>query len=155
MPQGDFPPWHQFSGKACGKHLSFPRGVEKFLNDSFDNVLWDIMTTAANKTHDSLEPMHSTADPSLPTFHPTDLVASKCNEEYWVRVGHNQDGILLAEEAISLDIGHASTHFRLHTVLRLRRCTRRCQLSKMFMQCSQCHQGDGNATSLAFESVVP
>lgn len=48
-----------------------PRGVEKELNDHFDNVLWKLMVNAAEKTHLSLEPMYSTVDPTLPTFNPS------------------------------------------------------------------------------------
>ena len=33
-------------------------------------MIWDLMETAANKTHVSLEPMYSSLDPTLPTFHP-------------------------------------------------------------------------------------
>ena len=50
-----------------------PRGVEKYLNQHFDDVLWKLMTNASEKTHMALEPMYSTVDPTLPTFHPTDL----------------------------------------------------------------------------------
>jgi len=50
-----------------------PRGVENYLNKSFDDVLWSLMKNAAEKTHLALEPMYSTVDPTLPTFHPTNL----------------------------------------------------------------------------------
>lgn len=35
----------------------------------FDSMLWDLMSSAAQQTHHSLEPMYSTVDPNLPTFH--------------------------------------------------------------------------------------
>ena len=47
-----------------------PKTVEKFLVHEFETMLWDLMKQAAEKTHCSLEPMYSTIDPHLPTFHP-------------------------------------------------------------------------------------
>lgn len=51
-----------------------PPAVETFLTGKFDEMLWDVMMDAAKLSHQSLEPMYSTLDPNLPTFHPdTDL----------------------------------------------------------------------------------
>lgn len=50
-----------------------PRGVEKYLSQHFDDVLWNLMKTAADRTHQALEPMYSTVNPNLPTFYPSDL----------------------------------------------------------------------------------
>lgn len=48
-----------------------PAQVEKYLSFQFDAMLWDLMVNAADKIHCALEPMYSTIDPSLPTFHNT------------------------------------------------------------------------------------
>lgn len=58
-----------------------PRGVERYLAQHFDDVLWELMKNAAEKTHLSLEPMYSTVNPNLPTFHPTDLDDSVDDEK--------------------------------------------------------------------------
>lgn len=58
-----------------------PRGVEKYLTQQFDDVLWGLMKNAAEKTHLALEPMYSTVDPTLPTFHPCDLDGHGDDEE--------------------------------------------------------------------------
>ena len=50
-----------------------PNAVEKYLNDEFDTMLWSLLKNAADKTHGVLEPMYSTVDPNLPTFHVTNL----------------------------------------------------------------------------------
>jgi hypothetical protein len=59
--------------KAGGEFSStfrlVPAQVEKYLSFEFDKMLWDLMVNAAEKIHSALEPMYSTIDPSLPTFH--------------------------------------------------------------------------------------
>ena len=45
-----------------------PSNVETFLTGKFDEMLWNVMENAANLSHQSLEPMYSTLDPTLPTF---------------------------------------------------------------------------------------
>jgi hypothetical protein len=50
-----------------------PRGVENYLTQHFDDFLWELMKTAAEMTHLSLEPMYSTVNPNLPTFQARDL----------------------------------------------------------------------------------
>ena len=47
-----------------------PTSVEKFLSVQFDDMLWKLLSTAANQSHSALEPLYSTIDPQLPTFHP-------------------------------------------------------------------------------------
>jgi hypothetical protein len=47
-----------------------PYSIEKHLEQKFDEMLWSLMETAADKTHYALEPMYSTVDPDLPTFNP-------------------------------------------------------------------------------------
>ena len=44
--------------------------LEQQLCDKYDEMLWNLMNNAANKTHVSLEPMFSILDPNLPGFHP-------------------------------------------------------------------------------------
>lgn len=46
-----------------------PTVVERYMMNAFDDVLWKVMTTSAEKSHCSLEPMYSTVDPNLPFFH--------------------------------------------------------------------------------------
>lgn len=48
-----------------------PPNVETFLTGKFDDMLWKVMENAANLSHQALEPMYSTLDPTLPTFHTT------------------------------------------------------------------------------------
>lgn len=45
-----------------------PEGVESYICDEFDDMLWELMKNAADKIHTSLEPLYSTIDPNLPTF---------------------------------------------------------------------------------------
>jgi hypothetical protein len=66
--------------RFSGTFKLLPRTVEGYLNQHFDDVLWKLMKNAADKTHLSLEPMYSTVNPNLPTFHPTDL-DDNINEE--------------------------------------------------------------------------
>jgi len=47
-----------------------PREVENYLCREFDKMLWELMLNAAEKAHIGMEPMYSTINPSLPTFHP-------------------------------------------------------------------------------------
>lgn len=47
-----------------------PPPVEAHLTRMFDEMLWELMANAAEKSHLSLEPMYSSIDPTLPTFHP-------------------------------------------------------------------------------------
>lgn len=46
-----------------------PVGVERHLLAEFEDMLWELMENVSNETHSSLEPMYSTIDPGLPTFH--------------------------------------------------------------------------------------
>lgn len=50
--------------------LEICRGLEQKLHDEFNEMLWDLMNNAADKTHVSLEPMFSILNPNLPGFHP-------------------------------------------------------------------------------------
>jgi hypothetical protein len=45
-----------------------PSAVEKYLITQFESMLWDLMQEASDQTHNSLEPMYSTIDPTLPNF---------------------------------------------------------------------------------------
>jgi len=48
-----------------------PHGVsvERFLLTEFDDMLWSVLNGTAKQAHLSTEPMYSTIDPTLPTFH--------------------------------------------------------------------------------------
>ncbi|GKY97236.1 hypothetical protein MPSEU_000682000 [Mayamaea pseudoterrestris] len=47
-----------------------PPAVEAHLSSEFDTMLWDIMKTAAERTHYSVEPLYTTVNPGLPNFMP-------------------------------------------------------------------------------------
>jgi hypothetical protein len=71
----------------CGEEFSstfklLPNQVEKHLVSEFDHMLWTLMEYVASQTHCSLEPMYSTVDPNLPTFHPTTLGDHDDDERY-------------------------------------------------------------------------
>ncbi|VEU40799.1 unnamed protein product [Pseudo-nitzschia multistriata] len=51
-----------------------PAAVERFLQSEFDSVLWNLLKNASNEVHSSMEPMYSSIDPNLPTFHCKRLV---------------------------------------------------------------------------------
>lgn len=61
-----------------------PTAVERFLVSEFDEMLWKLMLNVAEKTHCSLEPMYSTVDPNLPTFHPNRFDSKDDDEELYV-----------------------------------------------------------------------
>eukprot|EP00979_Chaetoceros_neogracilis_P011309 scaffold2751_cov154-Chaetoceros_neogracile.AAC.3 len=50
-----------------------PPAVESHLKHEFDEMLWNLMVNSATKSHVSLEPMYSSLNPNLPTFHPDHL----------------------------------------------------------------------------------
>ena len=58
-----------------------PPAVESHLKYNFDEMLWNLMVNAATKSHVSLEPMYSTLNPSIPTFHPEHLDNGAENED--------------------------------------------------------------------------
>jgi tRNA(Glu) U13 pseudouridine synthase TruD len=58
-----------------------PNAVEKHLLSAFDTMLWDRMTEAADKTHSAMEPMYTTINPNLPTFHASDAPHYNNSEE--------------------------------------------------------------------------
>ena len=61
--------------------LEICSGLEHRLVDEFDEKLWLLMETAADKTHLSLEPMFSILNPQLPNFHPVcDDEDEECDE---------------------------------------------------------------------------
>ena len=58
-----------------------PPAVESHLKYNFDEMLWNLMVNAATKSHVSLEPVYSTLNPSIPTFHPEHLDNGAENED--------------------------------------------------------------------------
>ncbi|KAL7565231.1 hypothetical protein ACA910_016568 [Epithemia clementina (nom. ined.)] len=62
-----------------------PTGIEKFLAAEYDDMLWTLLEKVAAETHSSLEPMYSTIDPTLPTFHPNKLEKKPDTERYYIR----------------------------------------------------------------------
>lgn len=47
-----------------------PIAVEKYLKSVFDQMLWELMRVAADRIHSAVEPMYSTINPNLPSYHP-------------------------------------------------------------------------------------
>jgi len=70
-----------------------PLVVERFLQCEFDDVLWDLLVNASKEVHSSMEPMYSSIDPNLPTFHCERLV-NHAPKEHYVKRG---------EEFVSVD----------------------------------------------------
>lgn len=62
-----------------------PAPVEKYLTTEFDAMLWDLMVKAADKIHCALEPMYSTIDPNLPTFHSSKIEQEPEKEKYFTQ----------------------------------------------------------------------
>ena len=69
----------QGSSNTSKKLSLVPPAVESYLITKFDDMVWSLMETAANKTHVALEPMYSSLDPNLPTFHPIEDDDEKSN----------------------------------------------------------------------------
>jgi hypothetical protein len=46
--------------------------IKNHLNNKFDEMIWELMSNAADQTHSSLEPWYSCLDPNLPGFHPAE-----------------------------------------------------------------------------------
>ena len=46
-----------------------PANIYKLLTTEYEEMLWDLMVNAVDKIHCSVEPLFSTIDPSIPTFH--------------------------------------------------------------------------------------
>jgi hypothetical protein len=65
-----------------------PPAVERHLVAKFEVMLWDLLQNAADKIHCALEPMYSTIDPALPTFHASDLRESDGTQERFVKSGN-------------------------------------------------------------------
>lgn len=71
------------------KYLNLvPPAIETYLITKFDDMVWSLMETAANKTHISLEPMYSSLDPNLPTFHPIEDDDTKSDR--YTKIGNGQ-----------------------------------------------------------------
>lgn len=54
--------------------------LKTHLKNTFDDMIWDIMNNAAERTHLSLEPWYSCLDPTIPGFHPTEEEEEDNNE---------------------------------------------------------------------------
>jgi len=64
-----------------------PTGVERFLQSEFDDILWKLLKNASDEVHSSMEPMYSSIDPNLPTFHCKRLVNDTKKDVYFVKKG--------------------------------------------------------------------
>lgn len=77
-------------GDEISKTLKLlPPTVERDLIQMFDETLWTLMKDAADKSHIALEPMYSSLDSTLPTFHPIDEGTSD-EPELYVKGTDNQ-----------------------------------------------------------------
>lgn len=65
-----------------------PTGVERFLQAEFDETLWSLLEKVSNEVHSSMEPMFSSIDPNLPTFHCERLVSQKQKDLYVIKNGN-------------------------------------------------------------------
>lgn len=59
-----------------------PLGLERFLISEFDDMLWDLMVNVSKEVHSSMEPMYSSIDPNLPTFHCKKLTLDTQKNQY-------------------------------------------------------------------------
>lgn len=60
----------QMRSVETSRLLEICPGLENSLMCQFDDMLWTLMQTAAEKTHVSMEPWYSCLDPNLPGFQP-------------------------------------------------------------------------------------
>ena len=79
--------------KFSAEFKQIPTGVERFLQSEFDDMLWNLLVNASNEVHSSMEPMYSSIDPNLPTFHCERLV-NHAPKDHFVKKG---------EEYVSVD----------------------------------------------------
>lgn len=71
-------------GEESSKEFKLiPRGVELFMIAEYDAMLWDLLVKVGGEVHSSLEPMYSSIDPNLPTFHGQRLG----QEDYYIKKG--------------------------------------------------------------------
>jgi hypothetical protein len=63
-----------------------PTGLERFLISEFDDLLWNLLVHVSDEVHSSLEPMYSSIDPNLPTFHAKRLGRDE-ERSYFVKKG--------------------------------------------------------------------
>ena len=64
-----------------------PTGLERFLVNEFDEMLWDLMLDVSNAVHSSMEPMYSSIDPNLPTFQCMKISVRERRRDYYVMDG--------------------------------------------------------------------
>ena len=74
-----------------------PTGIERFLAAEYDDMLWSLLEKVSMETHSSLEPMYSTIDPNLPTFHPNKLETEPDKQRFYLR--NDQGGFVEASKA--------------------------------------------------------
>lgn len=75
-----------------------PAAVERHLVAEFKLMLWDLLQNAGDKIHCALEPMYSTIDPALPTFHASDFKESEGTQERFVKSGNDYVSIKSEKE---------------------------------------------------------
>ncbi|CAB9496731.1 Dynamin-related protein [Seminavis robusta] len=54
--------------KYSAEFKLLPVGLERFLENEFNEMLWELMLKVSGEVHSSMEPMYSSIDPNLPTF---------------------------------------------------------------------------------------
>ncbi len=64
------------------KHLfEICPGMESFVTNQFDDMVWSLMETAADSIHLAIEPYYSCLDPNLPNFRPPEPEGNEDDEE--------------------------------------------------------------------------
>ena len=64
------------------KHLfDICPGMESFVTNKFDDMVWALMETAAATTHLAIEPYYSCLDPNLPNFRPPEQDSDEEDDE--------------------------------------------------------------------------
>jgi hypothetical protein len=73
-----------------------PAGLERFLVNEFDEMLWDLMLDVSSSVHSSMEPMYSSIDPNLPTFQ-CKKISMDLRRDHYVKRGED---FILADEDV-------------------------------------------------------
>jgi hypothetical protein len=64
------------------KHLfDICPGMESFVTNKFDDMVWELLESAAASTHLAIEPFYSSLDPNLPNFRPPERDTDDEDEE--------------------------------------------------------------------------
>ena len=56
-------------------------GMESFVTNKFEDMVWDLMESAAENTHLAIKPYYSCLDPNLPNFRPPEVDSDEESDE--------------------------------------------------------------------------